>query len=52
MSIKCHKIDRSNLDRFKRSWGFYQFSQCNCNCTKTYGVGLQLGWFGVALHIV
>lgn len=47
--LKFHKIDRRAKECYKRLWGFYTFSPCECGCTSTHGVGLELGFFGVTL---
>ena len=49
MRFQLHLIDRNCLALLKRAWGFYRFSPCSCGCTDSYGIGLQLGWFGLTV---
>jgi len=50
--IGFYKID---LEIYKKTgskiWGVFWFKPCSCGCTDSYGIGINLGLFGVNFQL-
>lgn len=50
LEFSAHKIEK--WGSYKRKFGPYWFEPCECGCTKHFGIGFQLIWFGVKVQFV
>lgn len=53
MKLEAFRLSQSDRKKVKR-FGFFSFSPCvlcGVGCTTSYGIGLNLFFFGIALHL-